>query len=524
MADGLKVAGPITPRSAASDQSNPGFAATSTSAGLPGRAARGTFWLMLSFGVFKVLGFATNFVLARLLDPADFGLVSFAMIVIGALTLLRDLGVPEALVYDRQEVRQVGGTALVINVAMAVALATVLLLGAPYVAQLGGHDEIRTIIGVLAIGLVVEAGGAVQRAWFMREMAFRRGFLPGIVPVGLGSLVSICLALLGFGAWSLVWGYFARTSSSTVVLWLASPIRPWPAFHFETARRLLGYGWHVSLNSVLGFMSSNLDYFIIGTALGAHDLGIYTMAFTLAVLPSTAISENVSITTFPAYSRLRERRADLHRMFLDTSALTTAAVLAMGLAMYLCAPTWVPLVLGEKWRPAVGALSILIGFGVLRALSYTFSPLYKAVGKPDLVWKVRLIRLAISIPIFTLAVRGGIEAVAAAQLLTAAIFVLLNAVRLTAAIDFSLSRYCWHISRPLAATGGAALLVVVLSSTPYGPLLVETPLGSLLLAALALAVYSGLMLVLEPRLAVLTRGLVGSVLERRRGRFAETAS
>jgi O-antigen/teichoic acid export membrane protein len=475
---------------------------------------------MLTVGVLRSLGFLTNLVLARLLDPSDFGLVAFSMIAIRGLALLRDLGVPDALVYDKQDIRQVGGTALTINVVMALGLAAVVVVAAPYLAQIGGHDEISSILIVLSVGLVAEAAGSVQRAWFTRELAFRRAFIPGTVPVAVSSLVSISLALNGYGAWSLVFGYLARTVAGTLVLWICSDLRPWPAFDREIARRLLSYGQHISFNSVLGFINSNLDYFMVGAALGARELGIYTMAFTLAVLPSTAISENVATSTFPAYARIRDNPAALRRMFFETSKLVSFVVLLLAIGMYICAPTWMPLLLGEQWLPAVTVLIILLPFGAIRALSFNFNPLYKAIGRPDLVWKLRLVRLLLTVPVLALAVKYGIEGVALGQLGLQVVFVGLNAVRLTDTIGVPLGRYLLELRGPLAALAVALALAALLQVTPAGVELTSTPAGALLVSLAIAALYLIVACAVDRRLISLAQAtLAGLLAGRRAGRI-----
>jgi O-antigen/teichoic acid export membrane protein len=504
-------------RTAAPPGGTAGSGLSAEAATLAGRAVRGTFWVMLTFGLLKSLGLVTNLILARLLAPADFGLVAFAMIAIRALALLRDLGVPEALIYDRQDVRQVGGTALTINVVMAFGLAAVVVIAAPYLAGLGGNDAITNIVIVLAVGLVAEAAGSVQRAWFAREFEFRRALIPGTLPVALSGISSIVLALNGFGAWSLVYGYLARTVSSTFVLWLCSDVRPWPRFDSAVARRLLGYGSHVSYNSVLGFVNSNLDYFIIGAVLGSSALGSYTLAFTLAVLPSAMISENVATSTFPAYTRIRNDMDSLRRMFLDTSKLVTFVVVLLAIGMYLCSPSWVPFLLGEQWRPAIAVLLILIPFAITRALSYTFNPLYKAVGRPDLVWKLRLIRLVLTVPVLGLAVRAGVEGVAIGQGLLQVIFLSLNAVRLTGTIDLPVRRYLQELRGPVLATAASLAVLVPLQMTSLGSDLNRTPAGALFLSAIVATIYVIVAAATDQRLLVLVRTAISGLLAGRRG-------
>src|SRR5688572_25518715 len=103
-------------------------------------AAAGAAWVLLAFVSYRALGFLTNLVLARLLSPNEFGLVSFAMVVINASVLLQDVGVPAALIFSGRDIRSVAGTALTINVAVAAVLCAVVMASAPLLAQMAENS------------------------------------------------------------------------------------------------------------------------------------------------------------------------------------------------------------------------------------------------------------------------------------------------------------------------------------------------------------------------------------------------
>jgi PST family polysaccharide transporter len=461
--------------------------------------ALGTLWVLVGFGAGRILGFATNIVLARLLEPGHFGLIGLAMIAIGGLALLQDLGVPAAIVYGEADVAVVGGTALTINVLAAVLLLGLVAVGAPLLAALAGDAAVGPVATVLAVGLVISSLGSVQGAVLTKELAFRRKFLPDVLPLVASGVTSIGLALLGFGVWSLSFGYLARALASTVLLWVFSGVRLWPRFDWPVAAALLRYGRHVSIAAVVGYAVMNVDYVIVGRMLGAAALGAYSVAFVIANLPYTAVGQVVGTATFPGYVRLRGDPAGLARLFADVYALVCALTVPMGAALLLCATALEDTVLGQKWAGVGAPLRVLVAFGVLRAIEQIVAPVYKAVGRPDLVWKFGLLRLAASAPLMLLAVGHGVVGIAAVQVLVAALFFPVNGVMLRRLVGVPPALLCGLAAPTLAGAAAMALAAAALSRTPLGAASAG-PLGAALIALAALGAYACVLLPLSPRL------------------------
>ncbi|HEY8598837.1 MAG TPA: lipopolysaccharide biosynthesis protein [Thermomicrobiales bacterium] len=451
------------------------------------RMAGGAAWTLLAFAAGKFLGFGTNIALARLLDPADFGVVSFAMVLIGAFLLLQDLGVGAAIVYTKADIGKIGGTALTINLATASALfvATALISGA--ISAFSDADELAAIVTVLALGLVATAAGSVQAALLTKELAFRRKFLPDVLPLLLSGIVSIALALLGYGVWSLVWGYLTKSVSATFALWLIAPARPRPQFDRQIASDLLRYGRHISLSSVIGFAVQNIDYFIVGHRLGTAALGLYTLAFTVASLPSTIVGQQIATATFPAYTRLRSAPVTLTKLFGDTFTITCALAIALGAAICIGMPSLIGPLLGEKWLGIIGPLQILTIFGVVRAIEFTFSPLYRAIGRPEIMWKSSAVRLIIVTPALFWGAGRSIESVAAVQVVVGLIFIPVNGLILARLLGLG-TRGLWRLLLP-QLLGLVALGAVIAAGygAPVSRVAVGHPVGATVLAALAIA-------------------------------------
>ncbi|MDP9352067.1 MAG: lipopolysaccharide biosynthesis protein [Chloroflexota bacterium] len=459
----------------------------------------------MAFAIGKALGFATNLVLARLLTPDDFGLVSFAMILIGGLTVLQDLGVRSAVVYTERDARLVAGTALTINVLTAVLLFCVSVLLAPWLAGLGGNEAISPIVVVLGIGLVISSLDSVQRALLVKELAFRRKFLPDLIPLFASGILSISLAFLGFGAWSIVYGYLTKAIITTLLFWYVSDIRPLPGFRWTIAGELFKYGKHVSLASVVGFVGINADYFIVGLKLGTFDLGLYTLAFIISNLPCVAVGQVISTVMFPAYSRVRSDTRQLAQLFEDSFTLVCAVAIPAGIAIFVCGPAFIPVLFNDKWVGIKEPLQLLAIYGAARTIAMSFAPFYNAVGRPSIEWRINVARLALLIPLMLFSVRYGLIGIPISYLVAATIFIPLNGMVLTRTIGLP-AQWLLRLSAPHVA--GAVLAGLLLATTSVVPPLHaarNNPAGSILLAVLAISTYAVVAMCLNPRILALAR-------------------
>jgi PST family polysaccharide transporter len=472
------------------------------------KMAGGAVWTLLAFAVGKGLGFVTNIVLARLLAPDDFGLVSFAMVLIGAFLLLQDLGVGAAIVYSRASIREIGGTALMVNLLTATLLFGIVGVIAGVVAYATDADQLAAIVTALAFGLVATAAGSVQTALLTKELAFRRKFLPDVLPLVVSGVVSVICAVLGYGVWSLVWGYLAKSFCATAILWAIAPERPQLTLNRAVARDLLRYGKHISLSSVIGFAVMNVDYLIVGQRLGATALGLYTLAFTVASLPSTIIGQQIAATTFPAYTRLRSSPAALGKLFGDTFTVTSALAIAFGAAIWVGMPSLIGPLLGTKWLAMVDPLRILTIFGVLRAIEFSFSPFYRAVGRPEIMWIASTVRLIVVAPALFWAAGYGIERVAWVQVAIGLLILPIHG----AIVARLLNNRPWQMLSLFAPQllSVAGLLAAIAGCTMSEPLRMaaQQPLGASVLAAVGILMQMSLLVWARPTLIESIRSLV----------------
>lgn len=469
------------------------------------QAARGAIWIFLGFSLGKILNLGLNVVLARLLTPTDFGLVSFAMILIGAFSVLQDLGIPDALIYSNEDMLSVGGTALTMNVGATCVLFVASVIAAPFMARINGNHEVAAVIVVLSIGLVMLAAGSVQAALMSRQLAFRRKFAIDILALVVEAVIAIALASLGFGLWSLVLGYVSNALAETILLWYLSPIRPSPRFDITVARDLFAYGKHVSINAIVTFFVNNVDFFVVGAFLGSAKLGVYTMAFNIAILPATAISQVIRTAMFPAYSRIRDNIDRLTNMFDDVFVVVWALSIAVGLGVFICGPPYMKLLLGQKWAAIERPLQILAIYGTLRSINWVFPPAYKAIGKPNLEWMVNLSRLIVLVPLMLIGCRFGINGVSVVQVIILGMYVPVNAAIFARVIGKPFTSLGRLIVPHLCGASCVAAALLLVRLVPFLRRINLDLYGPAIVLLASIMMYACIMFVLDRRLFLLLK-------------------
>lgn len=369
----------------------------------------GIVWNFFSYASLKVINFVISIVLARLLEPSDFGVVGIALLFINFFEIARDLGIGAALIHKKEDVDIAANTAFFIFPAIAVLFYIIIYITAPTVAVFFNNNDVEVVLRVLAITLVLWSFGNLPRTLLRKELHFKKLFMPQIIPrLGYG-LVAIILAFMGYGIWSLVIGRITLEVLGLVTIWQSIDWRPKFKFSRRTAIELLRYGKHALIASITAFVISSIDSGIVGKYLGAEDLGYYSMAISISYFFTVQISTIVSGVLFPAYSKMQDidKIADGYIKALRLMSLVTFPA-----AFGIMSVSWlfVEVVLGEKWLPIVTVLKILCICGVSKSILNLSGSLYLASGNVKVSSKINNIQLVfIGVLIIPLSLKYGIN-------------------------------------------------------------------------------------------------------------------
>lgn len=448
-------------------------------------AVQGTAWRFIAYFGGKLMVFISTIFLARLLSKDDFGIVGYALIAIALLDVASDLGVAEAVIYYQEDKRKYS-TAFWISLAIGIVLFGLSWVLSPVLVTYFRDDRILEISRVMALTFPFTALGSTHEAILRKNLAFERSTIPVFLRAVTKGLVSIILAFMGFGAWSLVWGQLAGTLISSILLWVITPWSPSLEFDFASARALLNYGVKDIGANFLSMILLNLDYWLVGRYLGAEILGVYTLAYRLPELLILQFARIISQVNFPIYTKMREIQGSLALGFWKTTAYVSLVTVPLGIGLALLARPFTIVFFSDKWLDAAPVLQSIALYAMFLSLIHNASSAYKAQGNFIVITWLSVARLVLLFPAlwWATAIRGSIVAVGWIHALIAffsALMGLIVAARMLGLSLRDLFNSIWPAILAGILMAGVVLVVLDLSRdlSSLLQLLVTVPSGTL---------------------------------------------
>lgn len=435
-----------------------------SSEGIAQNTVHGTIWIAVMNVSDRGLQLVTMIVLARLLNPHAFGLFGVSLLALSATKQFTNIGLDAALVQRKESnVNEYLNTAWVLEAARGVGISAVLFLSAPFIASFFGEPSaVGPLRGIALTPLLlgVRNPGIV---YFQKDLDFHKEFIHQISGSVTLALVAIGFAFVYGSVWAIIVGFVAADAVRLAMSYVIHDYRPWFDFDVGKAKELIGFGKWITGSSILGFLHREGDDIVVGWVLSASSLAFYQLAYRFANAPATEISQTVSQVMFPTYSKLQED-ANLLRESLF-SALQVVSVAAFPLAFGIAAvtPTFVRAFLGPDWLPMVQTMQLLAVYGLIRALGKVWGPVWKAIGRPDYLTKLPLIRVvAMAIFIYPATKALGIEG-AALTIVGISIFPMLplSLYIVKRSVETTYRRFAVELSYPLAASTVMVIAVIL---------------------------------------------------------------
>lgn len=350
----------------------------------------------------------TFLVLARLLTPADYGIMAVAQIAISFFQALIQDGITKTILQDRHKSADTANVVFWSYFVIGVLAYLLLYLSSTAIGRFMGHANVALILRLLGLQLFCSCISAVPMALWKRDLDFRKLFLvrltTGLAPI----LFSIPFALSGCGVWSLVAGQLGGSLLGVLQTLHGTEWRPSLRCNFTVLRRTWRFALWAAGDSTLGWLYNWGDSAILGARLPATDLGLYRVSMNVITMLKGVSLNPVLAVVLPVFSRLQYDHAELLRTFLGLSRITWSVAFPMGLGLLLVGPQLEVVVFGQKWAGIGMVLGLM---GVNYALTWTTginSELYTGVGRPDLGAKITAIQLIYSLPLMFLAASKGL--------------------------------------------------------------------------------------------------------------------
>lgn len=341
--------------------------------GLTQRTLAGMLWMSYGKAAFAILQLVVLAVLARLVSPLEFGVVSAALIVIGFSSIVSQLGLGPAIVQRPQlEPRHID-TAVTASFLLGLALGTMIWAGAPLAAGFLHLEGVTPVLRALAWVFLLNGLGTVPASLLSRELRFSWLANVEVVSYGIGyGAVGIGTALLGWGVWALVAGQLGQALVRNAILLIQYPPRLPPRMERAALRDLVYFGGGFTIAKLANYAAVYGDSVVTGRFLGGEALGFYGRAYSLMSAPAYAFGAVLDVVLFPAMARVQDDPIRLAAAYRRGVALIAIVVLAPSATIILLAPEVIRVVLGSHWAAVVVPFKIL-GVGMLFRTSYKMS-------------------------------------------------------------------------------------------------------------------------------------------------------
>jgi lipopolysaccharide exporter len=357
----------------------------------------GGFWVFAIRGSQQVLNLIRLVVLARILSPSDFGLMGIALLSMATLEALTQTGFRQALIQYKENVDSYLDAAWTMLVIRGFFIFVILFSLAPYVADFFKAPGTRAIVQVIGLSIFIQALTNIGVVYFERDLEFNKQFIYESSGTIADFIVALILALIFKNVWALLFGLLTGNVVRCIVSYMIHPFRPHFNSDFEKIRKLWGFGKWIFSSSILIFLITQGDDIFVGKLLGATMLGFYQIAFRISNMPATEISHVISRIAFPAYSKLQSDLSKVKEMYLKVLQFTLFLTFPIAGSLFVLAPHFTSLFLGEKWMPMVPALQALCFYGIARAFGATAGTLFQGVGKPSILTHLAIIDLTLMI-------------------------------------------------------------------------------------------------------------------------------
>lgn len=338
------------------------------------------------------INFLVNILLARLLAPDDFGLVTMVLVFYEISSAFVQSGFSAALVRQKEISEIDKSTTFIFNLVAAVVFYLILFVSAPAIAAFYAQAGLVLIVRVLALNLIISAFAVVQRATLTQRIDFKTLTKARLIGIFLSGGIGVYLAFQGFGVWALVAKMLSQSLIDTTTLWILNRWVPSLRFSWESFRRLFSFGSNILLAALLDKGFNNANKLIMGRFFAAAMLGYYTQATVFKNMVINNLFMTVQKVTYPVLAKLQDDKKRLKEGYRTFIKMTSFLVLPAMVIMGVLAESFLLVLVGEKWLPATPFLQLLCLAGVTYHFSVINLNVLLVLGRSDLSLRLEVIK------------------------------------------------------------------------------------------------------------------------------------
>jgi O-antigen/teichoic acid export membrane protein len=405
----------------------------------------GLGWLGLSKIIIQTGTWTATIIIARLLTPADYGLVGMAGLFTGIIMLFGDLGLGASIIQKKKLNINELSSLFYILTGIGFLITMLIFIIAPLGGLFFKEHEVTKLIRLSSITFFINSLSTIPKNLMQKEMKFKNlGIIQAFSALS-SSVITILLAWRGYGAYSLMWGTVSNSLITTILSFINQKFIPRFIFSGEIIKDHLRFGGLVTVERYLWWYYTNVDFLLAGKMIGKNDYGFYSMAFSLARMPMEKLASILNPVSFSMFSAI-DKRDELIRHYFSILKYMSFLMFPIFCGFYWIADDIFPLLLGLKWNDSIFLFKILSLVCLIQSLSTLNSPIINAMRRPDVGVKNMLLGSFTATIAFLIGINWGIKGLAVSWLIFYPPVFIIYLMNISKVVGFTLTEYFLNIS------------------------------------------------------------------------------
>lgn len=387
---------------------------------------KGIIWSSVERFSVQGVQFLVMLVIARVLDPKDFGMVGMLAIFLAVAQSLIDSGFSQALIrkQDRKDIDN--DTVFYFNVLISVLLYLILYAIAPWVADFYKEPQLVNLMRVICLVVIINSFAVVQRAIYTASLDFKTQARASFIAALISGIVGVYMAKVGYGVWTLVWQQLLNAGINTLLLWVFSNWYPHIQYSWKSFRELFSFGSKLLVSGLLDTIYNNMYPLLIGKVFNATSLGYYYQADRFTQLPSSNLTGVIQRVTYPVLCSIQDNAECLRDDFRKLLRMSAFVVFPLMCLLAGVAHPLVTMILGEKWS-FVAVLIIPLCFNMMWWPIHSINLcLLQVKGRSDLFLKLEIIKKCIGVCVVLCSIPFGVIAMCYATIFQSVVALFIN--------------------------------------------------------------------------------------------------
>lgn len=355
----------------------------------------GAIWKFMERVCAQVVSLVVSIVLARLLLPEDYSIVSIVAIFFAFCNIIISGGLNTALIQKKDADKLDYATVLHVSVLLAAVLYIVMFFAAPFIASLYKTELLTPVIRVMSLTFFINAVKSVLSAYVSGKMQFKKFFFSTIVGTVISAFIGIIMAVNGFGAWALVAQQMSNSLIDTVILFITTKFRVLFIFSFKRLKSLFSYGWKIFVTSLITVVYDEINPLIVGLKFSGADLAYYNKGKSFPGLLNSTISDTLAAVLFPAMSKVQDDKnavLSITRRYIKVSSFVVFPLMA---GFFAVANNFIIVLLTDKWAMAAPYVQIFCASYMFNIIQVGNLQAIKAIGRSDISLILEIIKKSI---------------------------------------------------------------------------------------------------------------------------------